>query len=104
MSTQVHANNSSKQNFIGKLNKKKLVGSERMVLIGKKLRVVNSKNPMLIGKKGTIIDETKNMLRVQENKKNYALIKDQVTLEICGTRIEGADIVKQTSERIKVKK
>jgi len=75
----------------------------RQNLIGKEVSVVNSPNKNLIRKKGIVVDETKNTLRIKYENKENTLIKDQVSIEICGTRIEGQDIVKEATERIKLR-
>ena len=50
-----------------------------MNLIGKNIEITKSKNKSLIGVKGKVIDETKNMIRLDNQKK---LIKSQSTFKI----------------------
>lgn len=67
-------------------------------LIGKRIKVIKSVNKAYIGITGTVIDETKNMLTLDDGRK---LIKENITIEIDGTVLDGKYIVGRPENRIK---
>ncbi|MCK4247101.1 MAG: ribonuclease P protein subunit [Methanomicrobia archaeon] len=67
-------------------------------LIGKKIKVVKSVNEAYIGITGTVIDETRNMLTLDDGRK---LIKENITIEMDGTVLDGKYIVGRPENRIK---
>ncbi len=73
----------------------------RRSLIGETVKVVAASNATLVGLCGTIIDESKHMLTIETTHGKKQVVKDQVTLQIKGTRVPGASLTKRIEERIK---
>lgn len=69
-------------------------------LIGREAQVTASSNKQLVGIKGIVEDETKNTITIGGKK----LPKSEITITIEGNTIEGKDISKTLTERIKVHK
>ena len=67
-------------------------------LIGLKVRVDKSKNKNLIGLTGEVVDETRNMLILGDGRK---LIKENITIEMNGTVLDGKGIIGRPENRIK---
>jgi len=71
-------------------------------IIGRKIRVTGSENKALAGLKGRVIDETKNTIKILDEKnREKTLIKSQITFSIDDKMIEGKKIAKRIEERIR---
>jgi ribonuclease P protein subunit POP4 len=75
--------------------------TERMVVIGKLIRIEDAANRSLIGINGKIIDETKNTITIQTTKGTKKIIKDQATIMINNKTINGKTLIGRTEARIK---
>jgi len=70
----------------------------RRELIGKQIKVVKSVNKAYIGITGIVVDETRNMLILDDGRK---LIKENITIEVNDTVLDGKDIIGRPENRIK---
>ena len=74
-------------------------------LIGKVVEIVSATNKTLEGLKGRIVDETKMMLKIEQEKtkKVKILLKNQITFKLVetGEVIEGKTITKRPEDRLK---
>lgn len=72
-------------------------------LLGKRLRVVDAKNQSLVGIEGEVVDESKNTIKVRTVDGEKTLLKEQVTIEVEGTVVEGQLITQRPEKRTKLK-
>tara|TARA_Y100000310_G_C20666797_1_gene807968 strand:+ start:188 stop:457 length:270 start_codon:yes stop_codon:yes gene_type:complete len=74
-------------------------------LIGKVVEIVSATNKTLEELKGRIVDETKMMLKIEQEKtkKVKILLKNQITFKLVetGEVIEGKTITKRPEDRLK---
>ncbi len=72
-------------------------------LIGTEIEVVKSTNSTNLGIKGKVVDETKFLLKIEQDGKVKNLLKKNITFKITNTGqvIEGKTIAKQPEERLK---
>lgn len=70
-------------------------------LIGKNVKIIDTSNPCLKGMEGKVIDETKNTITITKNNSEKKLIKNQITIEVDGKKVEGNQLTKRVEERIK---
>ncbi len=72
-------------------------------LIGRRIVVLEASNKDLVGIAGEVVDETKNTLRVRTDRGEKTVLKEQVTIDVDGTRIEGALLTQRPEKRTKLK-
>ena len=72
-------------------------------MIGTEIEVVKSTNSTNLGIKGKVVDETKFLLKIEQDGKVKNLLKKNITFKITNTGqvIEGKTIAKQPEERLK---
>jgi ribonuclease P protein subunit POP4 len=72
-------------------------------LVGRDLKVVDAHNNALVGITGKVVDETKSTLRVRTDRGEKTLLKEQVTIEVDGTRIEGELLTQRPEKRTRLR-
>ena len=70
-------------------------------LIGKKVKVVQSSNPSEMNINGIIIDETKQTIKIKQEKMTKTIMKKNVIIEVDGRVVDGKTLLKRPEERIK---
>ncbi|MAF99257.1 MAG: ribonuclease P [Nanoarchaeota archaeon] len=70
-------------------------------LIGKQVKIVQSSNPSDVAIEGIIVDETKNTIKIKQEKMTKTIMKKNVTIELDGKLIDGKTLLKRPEERIK---
>jgi ribonuclease P protein subunit POP4 len=71
--------------------------------IGKHIKIISSKCQSLIGIEGKIIDETKNIFKINSINGEKQLNKSEIIFLIDDVKINGKDILKLPSERLKLR-
>lgn len=71
--------------------------------MGRRLTVAEARNESLVGIAGEVVDETKHTLRVRTDRGEKTLLKEQVTIEIDGHRIDGALLEQRPEKRTKLR-
>lgn len=72
-------------------------------LVGRTVTVVEAENPSLAGITGEVVDETKQTLRVRTDRGEKTLLKEQITIEVDGVRIEGRLLTQRPEKRTKLR-
>jgi RNase P/RNase MRP subunit p29 len=83
-------------------------GNERVfdeILIGNKVKIIESADPSLIERSGKVVDETRNMIKISDERNNSLLIPKAISvfeLEIENRRtvLSGKEIVGTLEERV----
>jgi len=70
-----------------------------MNIIGKEVEIIESSNPLLLGRKGIVVDETKNMIKILDDKE-IMFAKDSVNLLVNGKIVYGREIKFRPVDRI----
>jgi len=77
-------------------------------LIGLRTKIIESKNKTLTGFEGIVVDETKNTLTIEKNGTIKKILKNSSVFEFDADSkkfvVDGKNIQKKSTERIKVKK
>ena len=73
--------------------------------IGAKIKVMHAANKSLEGLEGSVIDETRNTLKIKNNKQEQkTVLKKGAVFSINNEKINGDEILRRPEERIKLKK
>ena len=72
-------------------------------LIGTEIEIIKSTNSSNLGIQGKVIDETKSLLKIEQNHTIKSLFKKNITFKIknTGQVIDGKSIIKRPEERLK---